>query len=130
MKKIILIATIIAIVLVTLFAVTTVFAAEGDTAEGVVNDSFYSWGMLATYAGCLAATTVLTQFIKPIWPVKIATQFLSYVIALVVLILANLFIGSLTWETAGISVLNAVLIALAANGTYNNIIAFKDTAKG
>ena len=117
----------IAIILfaVLMFAGATVaFAANGDTTAG--GGDFYTWGMLGTYAGCLAATMIITQFLKPIWPQKIATQFLSYIIAVVILILANLFIGSLTWETAGISVLNAVVIALAANGGYNDIVEMRN----
>lgn len=117
----------IAIILFTvlMFAGATIaFAADSETTAD--RGSFYTWGMLATYAGCLAATMIITQFLKPIWPQKIATQFLSYIIAVVILILANLFIGSLTWETAGISVLNAVVIALAANGAFNDIVEMRN----
>lgn len=125
MKRKLFITIAIILFTVLMFAGATVaFAANGDTeADG---GNFYTWGMLATYAGCLAATMIITQFLKPIWPQKIATQFLSYIIAVVILILANLFIGSLTWETAGISVLNAVVIALAANGAYNDIVEMRN----
>lgn len=125
MKRKLFITIAIILFTVLMFAGATVaFAANGDTSEDGGN--FYTWGMLATYAGCLAATMIITQFLKPIWPQKIATQFLSYIIAVVILILANLFIGSLTWETAGISVLNAVVIALAANGAYNDIVEMRN----
>lgn len=125
MKRKLFITIAIILFTVLMFAGATVaFAANGDTSEHGGN--FYTWGMLATYAGCLAATMIITQFLKPIWPQKIATQFLSYIIAVVILILANLFIGSLTWETAGISVLNAVVIALAANGAYNDIVEMRN----
>ena len=86
-----------------------------------MNDGFYTWAMLGTYAGCLAATLAVTQFIKPVWPKKLAVEFLSYVIALIILLLANVFIGGLTFEKAGISAINAVIVALAANGGYNGI---------
>lgn len=124
MKKLFIIIAIILFTVLMFAGATIAFAANGDT--GTEGGSFYTWGMLATYAGCLAATMIITQFLKPIWPQKIATQFLSYIIAVIILILANLFIGSLTWETAGISVLNAVVIALAANGAYNDIVEMRN----
>ena len=106
-------------------------ADEGYGGVGAdMNDGFYTWAILGTYAGCLAATLVVTQFVKPIWPQKIAVEFLSYIIALLILLLASIFIGGLTLERAGISVLNAVVVALAANGGYNGIkkISVKSTS--
>lgn len=123
MKKLFITIAIILFTILMFAGATVAFAANGDTTEG---GNFYTWGMLGTYAGCLAATMIITQFLKPIWPQKIATQFLSYIIAVIILILANLFIGSLSWETAGISVLNAVVIALAANGGYNDIVEMRN----
>jgi len=114
----------VVLLLVSAMMIITAGAARAAEEAVVENGSggFYTWEMLATYAGCLAATILMTQFIKPVWPTGIKTQFLSYIIALALLILANLAMESLTVETAGISVLNAVVIACAANGSYDNIM--------
>ena len=45
-------------------------------------DEFFSWQMLATFAGSTAATGILTQFLKNLIP-KLPTQWLSYLLALV-----------------------------------------------
>lgn len=45
-------------------------------------DEFFSWQMLATFAGATAATGILTQFLKNLIP-KLPTQWLSYLLALV-----------------------------------------------
>ena len=39
-------------------------------------DEFFSWQMLATFAGATAATGILTQFLKNLIP-KLPTQWLS-----------------------------------------------------
>lgn len=52
---------------------------------------------------------------------KLPTQLLSYIIALIILILANLALGKLTLSNAGISVFNALIVSLAANERYNNL---------
>lgn len=82
---------------------------------------FFTWTMLGTYAGCLAATLVLTQLVKGLWPEKWPTQILSYIFALATLILANLFLGTLSADNVVISVFNAAIVALAANGGYDNL---------
>ena len=48
---------------------------------------FFTWEYIATFAGCMACTGVITQFIKN-WLdslVHIPTQLLAYLVALVVL---------------------------------------------
>lgn len=117
-KKILtILLTILAIILMLPLAV----AAVTEGTDVPIDSSFFTWAMLATYAGCLAATIMVTQFVKPLWPPKWATQFLSYTVAVGILILANLFLGSLTAQTAVICILNGIVIALAANGGYSNI---------
>ena len=85
---------------------------------------FFDWGMLATYAGALAATGIVTQFIKGWFP-NVATQVVSYVVALVVLLAASFFTGTFTAESAALSVINAIVVSLASNGTYEFIQRIK-----
>lgn len=63
----------------------------------------------------------ITQMLKSKWPAALPTQLLSYIIALIILILANLALGTLTLSSAGLSLFNAMIVSLAANGGYNNL---------
>ena len=83
-------------------------------------DGFFDWGMLATYAGATAATALLTQFIKGLLP-TIATQIVSYGIALLVLLAATFFTGAFTLEAAALCVINAAVVSLASNGAYDAV---------
>lgn len=87
-----------------------------------MND-FFTWEMLATLAGCSLATGLLTQFLKN--SIKIPTQWLSYIIAVVLLFAATLFTDGLTLSTGGIIPLNAVIVALSSNGAYSAIVRTK-----
>lgn len=88
-------------------------------------DEFFTWDMLATFAGCSAATAILTQFLKNLF-VKLPTQWLSYIIAVIILYLATLFTGGMSGAAAAIIPLNAVLVSLASNGAYSAVIRAKD----
>ncbi len=83
-------------------------------------DGFFTWTMLATYAGATAATGVLTQWLKGVFA-TIPTQIVSYVIALVVLLAATFFTGALNWESGALVVINAVVVSLASNGGYDAV---------
>lgn len=81
---------------------------------------FMTWELLATYSGAILAVTLITQFVKGVGFIDaIPTRFVSYVIAVVVLILANVFTGEFSLSTAILSLINGVLVSLAANGTYD-----------
>jgi hypothetical protein len=83
---------------------------------------FFSWAMLATYAGALAATMGITQLLKDVGFIdKIPTRIFSWIVAAVVLIVAELFLGSLTVESGVLCAVNAVVVSLAANGGYDLI---------
>lgn len=115
MKKLIFALLIVCLMLAM---VTPVFA-DNDTGQAS-SPEFFSWGMLATYAGALAATLVITQLIKGIPYVnKLHPRLVSWMVAAILLLAANYFIDSLTLETAGICIINAGVISLAANGGYD-----------
>ena len=91
-----------------------------------MND-FFTWGLLGTYSGAILATTLITQFIKELPGIaRIPTRIVSYVIAVVVLILAQLFTKELTWSSAALTLINAVVVSLASNGTYDAIHGIKN----
>ena len=84
-------------------------------------NEFFTWTLLATFAGAVTATTIFTQFIKETFS-KIPTQIVSYAIALLVLVLATAATGGAAdWTGWAILPLNAVLVSLSANGTYTAI---------
>lgn len=79
-----------------------------------------SWEQLATIGGAAMATMLIVQLLKlpldKVW--KIPTRIIVFVIAFVVLILATYFTQGLTWNTAILTVINAVIVALTAMGGY------------
>ena len=82
-------------------------------------NEFVNWATLGTYAGCLAMVLVLTQLSKNIPGIKkIPTQLWSWALAVVILVGAQYFAGTLTVETGCLSLLNAAIVSLAANGGY------------
>ena len=89
-------------------------------AEGELPTTPFTWEQLATIAGATLATLLIVQLLKLpmdyIW--KIPTRIIVYVIALVILMLATQFTSGLTWETALLTAVNAVIVALAAMGAY------------
>lgn len=83
-------------------------------------NEFLTWDMLGTFAGCLGATVVITEFIKKLFP-KIHPQIVSFVIALVILISVQLVAGAFAWNDILLQVMNAVVISLAANGGFDAV---------
>lgn len=85
-------------------------------------NEFFTWQLLSTFAGCTLATGIITQFVKNIPLLKnIATQWVSYFIAVILMYAATFFTGALTGSAAAIIPFNAVLVALSANGAYSAV---------
>lgn len=94
-------------------------------AEGELPTEPFSWEQLATIAGATLATLLIAQLLKlpldKIW--KVPTRIIVYVIALIVMLLATMFTSGLTVQTGLLTAMNAVIVALAAMGTYE--VTFK-----
>ena len=79
-----------------------------------------TWAQLATIGGAALATMLIVQLLKlpldKVW--KIPTRIIVFVISFIVLILATYFTQGLTWNTALLTVINAVIVALTAMGGY------------
>ena len=83
---------------------------------------FVSWKMLGTFAGSLSMVVLITQFTKELKFIKkIPTQLWSYIIAVIIMFPAYFFTGRLTLDSAILIPVNAVLVALAANGGFDAI---------
>ena len=79
-----------------------------------------SWEQLATIGGAAMATLLIVQLLKlpldKVW--KIPTRIIVFVISFIVLGLATYFTTGLDWNTALLTVINAVIVALTAMGGY------------
>ena len=90
-------------------------------------NEFVNWATLGTYAGCLAMVLILTQLTKAIPGIsKIPTQLWAWLLAVVILVAAQYFAGTLTVETGCLSLLNAAIVSLAANGGYEALERFME----
>lgn len=117
MKKLFcLFITMIIIAMMTMVA----FAADSSPTPDNVMGSYLTWEFLGTMVGAVAATTLVTQFLKmpldKVW--KIPTRFVVYVIAVLILLAVQLFTGDMTVDKAVLILLNAIIVATAAMGTY------------
>ena len=79
-----------------------------------------TWAQLATIGGAAMATMLIVQLLKlpidKVW--KIPTRIIVFVIAAVILTLATYFTQGLTADTAILTIINAVIVALTAMGGY------------
>lgn len=87
-----------------------------------MNGDFVTWNSIMSYAGAVTLTTIITQFFKQIPGInKVNSQLLAFIIAVLLLETATVFSGGWAFETAVLSLVNGVVVALAANGTYDAI---------
>lgn len=121
MRKI-LFVLLAALMLLAVFAVTTATAeAVEQIAEGGMPTEPFTWAALGTIAGCTAFALLFVQLIKApldkVW--KIPTRLLVYIVCLIVMLLSAVFSGDgLTWASALLAAVNAVIPTLAAMGAY------------
>lgn len=92
---------------------------------------FFDWSMLGTGAGAAFAVAILTQLTKNIKGIRaIPTQLWSYILAVAVLMASMLFTEGFTAAGAGLAVVNAALVSLAANGGYAAVQRVKAQVEG
>jgi hypothetical protein len=86
---------------------------------------YLTWEFLATFAGAVAAVTLIVQFLKlpvdKVW--KVPTRFVVFLIALIILFAVMFFTDTATPEKAALTVLNAIVVTMAAMGAYE--VTFK-----
>lgn len=79
-----------------------------------------TWAQLATISGAAMATMLIVQLLKlpldKVW--KIPTRIIVFLISAIILTLATYFTQGLSWNTALLTVINAVIVALTAMGGY------------
>ena len=103
-----------------LLVVTLMLMCSVALAEGELPTEPFTWDQLATIAGATLATLLVVQLLKlpidKVW--KIPTRIVAYVIALIVMLLATHFTVGITWNNGILAAVNAVIVALAAIGSY------------
>lgn len=83
---------------------------------------FFTWTMLATYAGAVLCTTVITQMLKEVAGIaRIPTRLFSYAVAVLVLLAASLFTGALNLENGVLCAINGAVVSLASNGAFEAV---------
>ena len=91
-----------------------------------MND-FFTWEMLMSYSGCMLGTTLITQFVKNFSVLKnIDNQIISFIIALIIMIIGAVATGTFAVNAIGLDIVNAVVISLASNGLYDGATTIYD----
>ena len=91
-----------------------------------MHNAFFTWASLATIAGAVTATVLLTQLVKGIGPLApVPARALSYCIALLMLSASTLITRGVGWQAANIAPAHAAVVALAANGIYDGLSALE-----
>ncbi len=81
-------------------------------------NEFMSWEMLLTYGGCVAATVLVTEWLKKLMP-KIAAQLISFAVALLILVVGHLATGTFVVGDILLYLVNAIAVSLASNGGFD-----------
>jgi hypothetical protein len=84
-------------------------------------DNFFSWETLATFVGATGAVVLLCQAFKlpldKVW--RIPTRVFVYILSVLVMALANVFIGTQDIGAYVMILLNAAVVMVSAMGTYD-----------
>lgn len=87
-------------------------------------DTYLTWAEIGTISGCTVATALITQYVKSMFD-KMPTQLLSYIVALILIIGSSVFAGEITWESVCIAPINAIIVSLASNGSFDAVKRIK-----
>ena len=120
MKKVVYFILFVLILPVAAFAEEAIIEVAASVVESELPTNPFSWEQLATIAGAALATMLIVQLLKlpldKVW--KIPTRIIVFLIAAAVMLLATYFTQGLSWNTALLTLLNAVIAALTAMGGY------------
>lgn len=84
-----------------------------------MND-FMTWATLLTYGGCVAATILVTEWLKHVVP-KVDAQIISAVVALLILVIGHVATGTFAVKDILLYVVNAIAASLASNGGFDAV---------
>ena len=88
-----------------------------------MTDRFFTWGDLATYGGAVMAVLIITEFTKELPGIRaIPTRLWAYLVSLTLLVLGAVFTADiLRAEDILLCLINGVLVAMAAVGSYHSV---------
>lgn len=97
----------------------------------MIPESFFTWADLATYAGATVAVLIMVQFTKELpGIVKIPTRIWAYILSVIVLVLATVFtVDAVTPSVILLCLVNAVIVAMAAVGSYHTVADIRENDK-
>ena len=131
MKKLLFLLVLVMVFPAVAVAEEVAVEIAASVVESEIPTQPFSWEQLATIAGAALATMLIVQLLKlpldKVW--KIPTRIIVFLIAAVVMLLATYFTQGLTWNTALLTILNAVVTALTAMGGYELTFAKLDAKK-
>lgn len=131
MKKLLFLLVLVMVFPAIAVAEEVAVEIAASVVESEIPTQPFSWEQLATIAGAALATMLIVQLLKlpldKVW--KIPTRIIVFLIAAVVMLLATYFTQGLTWNTALLTLMNAVVAALTAMGGYELTFAKLDAKK-
>ena len=131
MKKLLFLLVLVMVFPAVAVAEEVAVEIAASVVESEIPTQPFSWEQLATIAGAALATMLIVQLLKlpldKVW--KIPTRIIVFLIAAVVMLLATYFTQGLTWNTALLTLMNAVVAALTAMGGYELTFAKLDARK-
>lgn len=83
-------------------------------------NEFMSWTTLLTYGGCVAATILVTEWLKHVMP-KVDAQIISAIVALLILVIGHVATGTFAVRDILLYVVNAIAASLASNGGFDAV---------
>ena len=88
-----------------------------------MTEHFFTWGDLITYGGAVMAVLIITEFTKDLPGIRrIPTRIWAYLVSLVLLVPAAIFTADvIRAEDILLFLVNAVLVALAAVGSFHSV---------
>lgn len=92
-------------------------------------EQFLTWEVLLTFSGLVGTVYMGVEFTKEMPLIKkIKTQYWSWIIAFVLLIVSNLVVNNFKYQDILLHIFNAMAISLSANGLHD--FNKKNTDKG
>ncbi len=82
-------------------------------------NEFMAWETLLTFAGCVAGTALVTEWLKRI--IKIEPQIISSVVALLILVIGHIATGTFAVGDILLYIVNAIAASLASNGGFDAV---------
>lgn len=83
-------------------------------------DNFITYQYLATLAGLIFATNMVTEFVKEMKYIKdIKTKYVSAVIAFILTLVTSLAMKDFSVVNIPLLILNSIMVTFGATGSYN-----------